>query len=77
MNSDPGSAIKCPKLVHKITRRSFERQNYTPVRLEKKFTEYERKMQQINENDATMAASTTPHRELPPASTNAKKKLKI
>lgn len=32
-------SAECPKLVHKSTRRSFERARYTPVRLDKKFAE--------------------------------------
>lgn len=44
VNTTAGSrSIECPKLVHKSSRRSFERANYTPVRLEKKFDEFERK----------------------------------
>lgn len=44
-------SIECPKLVHKSVRKSFERQHYTPVRLEKKFDEYEPKKIKYDAND--------------------------
>lgn len=51
MNSSAATrSSECPKLVHKSNRRSFDRQHYTPVRLEKKFDEYERK-QKIDDNE--------------------------
>lgn len=54
MNSNATTrSAECPKLVHKTTRRSFERQHYTPVRLEKKFDEFDRKrkIDDLNEKE--------------------------
>lgn len=42
-SSASSNSIECPKLIHKSSRNSFERKHYTPVRLEKKFDEYERR----------------------------------
>lgn len=71
VNSSAGSTIKCPKLIHKSTRRSIERQNYTPIRLEKKFDEYEQKLQ--NNTKVAVTLSNHSHRELPTTSKVIKK----
>lgn len=71
VNSSAGSTIKCPKLRHKSTRRSIERQNYTPIRLEKKFNEHLKEL--VNNGNAAVTTPNRPHRELTTTSKEIKK----